>query len=116
MKQAGFTLIEVLIALAVAAIALLALTQAGGRYVAVQDGLQTRVQATWLAQNEVMRLHSGLQRTLRSGVEIHYAGRAWIVGTHRQQTAVPGVYQLQVAVRPLEADTPAARLTTVVAP
>ncbi len=116
MRQAGFTLIEVLIALAVAAIALLALTQAGGRYVAVQDQLQTRIQATWLAQNEIMRLHSGLQHSLRDGTRVEYAGRQWQVVTRRQPTAVPGIYQLQVSVWSEGAQTPAARLTTVIAP
>ena len=54
MKRAyGFTLVEVLVALAVVAIALLALTRAAGVQVATFDALRERTLAGWVAANVV---------------------------------------------------------------
>ncbi len=115
-RNNGFTLVEVLVALAVAAIALTALTQAGGRYLETQAGLEQRMAATWLAQNEIVRLQSGLQQTLKENIEVDYAQRRWIIRTAQQQTPVPGMVQLRVAVYMQGAKTPSATLVTVLAP
>lgn len=116
MRTEGFTLVEVLVALAVAAIALTALTQAGGRYLETQAGLEQRMAATWLAQNEIVRLQSGLQQTLKDNIQIDYAQRRWVIRTKQQTTPVPGMVQLQVAVYVQGAQTPTATLVTVLAP
>lgn len=50
-RGAGFTLIEVLVALAVLALALAAAIRAGGAYVGNQAYLQERTLAHWVARN-----------------------------------------------------------------
>lgn len=57
--EAGFTLIEVLFALAILSIALLALTQAGFIAVRLQSRIHRHLQASWIHQNAqaAMQLH-----------------------------------------------------------
>ncbi|MGK7294675.1 MAG: type II secretion system minor pseudopilin GspI [Candidatus Wenzhouxiangella sp. M2_3B_020] len=78
LRAGGFTLIEVLVALAVVAIALAALTQAGARGLDRQAELEQRTFALWLADNRLteIRLQPGLRAGVRSGTT-RYAGRDW---------------------------------------
>lgn len=58
-RAAGFTLIEVLVALAVLALALAAAIRAGGAYVGNQAYLQERTLAHWVARNALTELELG---------------------------------------------------------
>lgn len=74
----GFTLIEVLVALAVVAIALASLTHAGARALDRQVALEERAFALWLADNRISEIR--LQPTLRAGTASgggRHAGRDW---------------------------------------
>lgn len=74
----GFTLIEVLVALAVVAIALSALTQTAARALDRQTELEQRTFALWLADNRLTEIR--LQPTVQAGVRTgtaRYAGRDW---------------------------------------
>ncbi len=53
-RQSGFTLVEVLAALAVVAFALAALWKGLGQGVAVSQGLPDRLVARWVAQNRLV--------------------------------------------------------------
>lgn len=63
--RAGFTLIEVLVALAVAALAMLALARAGSNALATQAELEQRTLALWVADNRLAELH--LLRPIQPG-------------------------------------------------
>jgi general secretion pathway protein I len=52
-RAAGFTLLEVLVALAIIAIALTALVALGGRSADTTRALALRIQARWVAQNQL---------------------------------------------------------------
>lgn len=77
--QSGFTLLEILAALAVTAFALGALWKGLSQGVAVSEGLPDRVMARWVAQNRLV-LRQALQdwpepRQYRGSVEM--GGREW---------------------------------------
>lgn len=81
-RARGFTLVEVLVALAVVAIALLALTRAAGVQVAAFDALRERTLAGWVAANVVTetRLANApgvLPPTGASDGRVEFGGRAW---------------------------------------
>jgi len=80
---AGFTLLEIVIALAIVSIALVSLLSLGNRSVAVHARLQRLTQATLLAQQkmaetEVSSRQGRLERTVQSGVfAAPYADYRW---------------------------------------
>lgn len=77
-RPAGFTLIEVLVALAVVAIALGALAHAGARALDRQAELEQTTLATWVADNLIgeIRLGGRLQPGIATG-ETTYSDRRW---------------------------------------
>jgi len=75
----GFTLIEVLVALVVVAIALGALGMTGARMLDAQQALEMRTRALWIADNRIAELRLQRDRLVsgtRSGT-VRVAGRDW---------------------------------------
>jgi general secretion pathway protein I len=75
----GFTLIEVLVALAVVALALLGLTRVAAMQVHDFDALRERALAGWVAANVLTetRLATTLPATGRSDGRVEFAARTW---------------------------------------
>ncbi|MEO5376571.1 MAG: type II secretion system minor pseudopilin GspI [Magnetococcus sp. DMHC-6] len=95
----GFTLIEVLVALVVLAVALSALVEASGNYTHNAAYLQERTLAHWVAMNQVVEQ----QTTGKGAVEIlkgeeEMAGRKWFWTVTISETPEPAVRRLNVAV------------------
>jgi len=99
-RAAGFTLLEVMIALAIVSIALAALIGLGNRSIATSQRLQKLTQATLLAQ-EVMsgiQTAAGGDRSDREGEFTEpFAGFSW--QTRYTPTPVSDVQQVDVLVR-----------------
>lgn len=77
-RPTGFTLIEVLVALVIVAVAIGALARAGGQALAVQHQLQQRTLALWVADNQLAEL--ALEAPVRDGPRhgvARMAGRDW---------------------------------------
>ena len=75
----GFTLIEVLIALAIAAIALAAISRVVAQSIDTTAALRDRELGTWVAQNQLaqLRLTHAWPPTDTSDGETKMAGRKW---------------------------------------
>ncbi|ROR29566.1 type II secretion system minor pseudopilin GspI [Inmirania thermothiophila] len=115
MRGRGFTLVEVLVALAVLAIALGAAVRAVSAAAAAQARLETRTLAQWVAANLVAE-----QRALgawpdpgRSDGTAVMGRRAWRWVLTVSRTPDPDLRRLEVAVAPEEA--PAQTATRLVA-
>jgi general secretion pathway protein I len=78
-SRRGFTLIEVLVALAVVALALLGLTRVAALQVRDFDALRERTLAGWVAANVLAetRLATTLPATGRSDGRVEFAARTW---------------------------------------
>lgn len=98
----GFTLLEVVVALAIVSAALVSLLSLGNRSVAVHDRLQHLTQATLLAQQkmaetEVSSRQGRLERTVQSGVfDAPHADYRWRL--EFAPTPLPSVVVVTVTV------------------
>ncbi len=108
----GFTLLEVLVALAVLALAVAAVVSEVGGYARESAHLKERTLAQWVAADEVtaLRLQGAWPAPGVLQGRSEMAGRAWRWAVRVSRTQDPDVRRLDVEVRPEEAEAPAARL------
>ena len=113
MRTRGFTLIEVLIALAVIAIALLALTRTASIEVQSFDGLRERTLASWVAANVLAdtRLASSFPGTGRSDGRMQLGGRDWRWTRDVQATPNTEIRRIDINVYLGQVPAPSATLT-----
>ena len=108
-RQRGFTLIEVLAALAIAATGLLAVARTINSSVEVADATAARTVAYWVASNHMAALR--LSATWpASGVnerEIQMGGRPWRVERNVESTPDPDVVKVSIRVFEANRDRPA---------
>lgn len=98
MKARGFTLLEVLVALAVLAIALGALIRAAGSSVTQASYVKEQTLATWVAQNQLNLWLLPNYRSAASG-KTAMAGRDWYWQVQTQDTSDADLQRLEVEVR-----------------
>ncbi len=79
-RMAGFTLVEVMVALIVVSLAALAVHTQVLQSARNSRLIQQRTLASWIAMNKVteLRLAEGLPGTGRDDGELEYAGRDWV--------------------------------------
>lgn len=101
--QRAFTLIEVMVALAVVAVALPALLLTISQQLDGLRYLEDRSHAQWVAANRLAELRlisqarGRLQTGLISGSE-ELAGREWYWWSEGKETAVPGFFRYEILV------------------
>lgn len=100
----GFTLLEVLVALAIFALVAAAVMSAAGRSLINAQRLESLTLASWIADNRLTELQLQ-QPTSRMGREertLEYAGRQWQILSHVQNTGTPGMLRVTVWVASAE--------------
>jgi general secretion pathway protein I len=103
----GFTLIEVVIALAIAAIGLAAVTASVSQMVDAANSMQERTYAAWIGQNKIteMRLANIVPNVSATSGELVYAGMEWSWRAEVSETGVENLYRVDVEVGFAAADT-----------
>lgn len=110
----GFTLLEVLVALLVLALALLALSRSAAMQVSALDGLRERTLAGWLASDVLAqtKLATPFPATGSSDGQRRFGQRDWRYDVVVQATPVASIRRIDVHVyAPDDAKTPLAALT-----
>jgi general secretion pathway protein I len=97
----GFTLIEVVVALAIVAIGMLAVFKTIGDTVHNVGSLRDRSFATWIADNRIteMRISGEMPSVEETAGEVEFADRRWHWVTKVSQTQVQGLRRIDVSVR-----------------
>lgn len=96
----GFTLLEVLIAMAVFAVAAMALLNAGREQIQASSRLEDKTFAHWVAMNRIveMQLSGQFPEIGRGDTRVKLAGREWKVLTTIDGTPINNVRRMTVDV------------------
>lgn len=102
MRARGFTLVEVLVALAIVTLAMSALLGTLNSAAGTAGYLQDKTLAEWIALNQVSktRLQSQVPSKGNSDGEVDYAGRKWKWKQNVDDMPIPGILKIEVQVRP----------------
>jgi general secretion pathway protein I len=78
-RQAGFTLLEVMVALVVVALALTAVAASMSQMLDAAGTMRERTFASWIALNKIaeMRLANVVPKVSETSGEVDYAGTTW---------------------------------------
>ena len=100
MRQHGFTLIEVLVALMVFGLIATAASQVGSQYLGSFERVRDLTMASWIAGNRMneVRLQEGFPSISESSKELEYAGRRWRVVTEISGTDEESMRRIDVRV------------------
>jgi len=101
-RRAGFTLIEVLVALAIVAIGMAAVLGALTSSADTISYLRDKTFAQWVALNQIatVRLSGQVAPVGNSNGDIDFAGRSWHWRQEVTATQIPGAVRIDVKVRP----------------
>jgi general secretion pathway protein I len=113
-RSRGFTLIEVVVALAIVAIGMLAVFKTIGDTVNNVSTLRDRSFAAWIADNRIteLRLSGQMPSVDETEGNLEYAGRRWHWVARVSQTPVEGLRRIDVNVR-REDDAPDSSLISM---
>ncbi|QAB14623.1 type II secretion system minor pseudopilin GspI [Hydrogenovibrio thermophilus] len=111
--QRGFTLIEVMVALVIAALALTALTRGLGQYVFQQSQLQERVIATWVAENRLLELQRLPGAQMENRAQETALSQDWQTEFTTSDTLIDGIQKVEVAVTAPAEKQPTVRLYSI---
>ena len=100
-ESRGFTLIEVVVALAILGIGMLAVFKTIGDTVHNVDELRDRSFAEWIADNRIteIRISGEMPSVEETAGEVEFAGRQWHWLSKVSQTQVQGLRRIDVSVR-----------------
>lgn len=103
-RTRGFTLVEVLVALAIVAIGMAAVLGTLTTSANTVSYLRDKTFAQWVALNQIanLRLSGQMTRTGNSEGDTDYAGRKWHWRQEVNATEIPGVVRIDVRVRPAD--------------
>lgn len=113
-SQTGFTLIEVMVALVVVSVSLVALTHTLGNFVYQQSGLQERTAATWVAQNRLIESQFSGGETLEKRQQETLLGIEWQTELSTEPTLIPGIIKAELSVSIVGDDRPTAKVVSIV--
>ena len=96
----GFTLLEVLIALMVISISLVAIAGEMINMLNAANTMQERTYASWIAHNKVteMRLANIVPEVSTSSGELDYANREWAWRAEVSETGVDNLFRVDVTI------------------
>lgn len=116
-RGAGFTLLEVMVALAVAAIGLGAISKSMISNVGVADQLKQRTLGTWVASNRMaeLRMYRQFSSTGGQSGQAEMGGVKWRIEEEFSSTADPNISKVNITVFAESDDRNVASLTGYVA-
>lgn len=105
-QQFGFTLIEVMVALSIVALSLLAIAASMNQMIDTANTMRERTYASWIAQNKIaeLRLENAQVEVSTTSGEIDYANATWEWSTDISETGIEGFFRVDVSVSLVESE------------
>jgi len=99
-SNSGFTIIEVMVALAIVAFSLTAIAASMGQMIDTANAMRERSYASWIAQNKIteMRLANIVPEVTSTSGEVDYAGTEWAWRAVISGTGVENLFRVDVTV------------------
>ncbi len=99
-RAAGFTLVEVMVALAIAGLSLAAVAASLSQMVDAGSAMQERTYASWIAQNRIaeLRLANVVPEVSATSGELQYAALEWAWRATISETGVENLFRVDVEV------------------
>lgn len=96
----GFTLVEVMVALAIAGLSLAAVAASISQMVDAASAMRERTYASWIAQNKIseMRLANVVPEVSTTTGEVEYAALEWAWRATVSETEVENLFRVDVEV------------------
>lgn len=96
----GFTLLEVLVALAIIGLSIMAMAGKMGQMIDTSNILRERTYASWIAQNKIaeLRLANVIPEVSSSSGEVEYANAEWSWRAVVSETGVENLFRVDVAI------------------
>ncbi len=98
----GFTLVEVLVALVILAVATAGLIQAAEGHVDSIEGMQSRAIAQWVAENRIVELTFAPESRAQLPQTVEMAGQSWSVRLSDRPIEDPALEALTISVAKLD--------------
>jgi general secretion pathway protein I len=99
-RSAGFTLIEVMVALAIVSLSLGAVAASVSQMVDAATTMRERTYASWIALNKIaeLRLANVVPEVSDTSGELEYAGLEWAWRANISETGVENLFRVDVAI------------------
>jgi len=99
-RQQGFTLIEVMVALTIVAFALAAVAASMNQMIDAANAMRDRTYASWIAQNKIaeMRLANEIPEVSTTSGEVEYGNSEWAWRAVVSETGVENFMRVDVSV------------------
>lgn len=99
-RAAGFTLIEVLVALIVASLALVGVMASISQMIDASTSIRDRTYANWIAQNKIteLRLQNVIPEVSQTNGEVEFADLEWAWEATISETGVENLFRVDVDI------------------
>ena len=99
-REDGFTLVEVLVALVILAVAAAGLISAAEAHVDSIRALEARAAAQWVAENRIVELTASKETEPAMSETVAMLGQSWTVAITRRQSDDPELRAMTISVAP----------------
>ncbi len=99
-RQSGFTLVEVMVALSIVALSLLAIAASMNQMIDAANTMRERTYASWIAQNKIaeLRLAPEPAEVSSTSGELDYGNATWEWTADVSETGIEGFFRVDVSV------------------